>query len=320
MSREVSLFVPGRLCLAGEHSDWAASYRTETPSISPGAALVVGLRQGIRATASRTSSVLTLSSSLAGPLSIERTSLTSVSRSSSPWRFSAAVAFVIRQRYGVTGLSLNVTEESLPAGKGLSSSAAVCVLTARAFNQLYDLRLTTAGEMDIAYAAERLTGSACGRMDQVVAVGPGRVARMEFDGELVEHQVLQLREGNKIYVVLADLGKGKDTRTILAGLHRAFPERATEDCKELQDVLGDRNFKLIAEMEEALVKGHASRLGELFIRAQKSFDEAAIPFCPDELLSPALHEILADADVQRYTYGGKGGKVHRAASQTIACT
>ena len=25
--KEVELFVPGRLCLMGEHSDWAGSYR-----------------------------------------------------------------------------------------------------------------------------------------------------------------------------------------------------------------------------------------------------------------------------------------------------
>ena len=32
----VEIFVPGRLCLFGEHSDWAALYRAADPSIAPG--------------------------------------------------------------------------------------------------------------------------------------------------------------------------------------------------------------------------------------------------------------------------------------------
>ncbi|CDF35497.1 unnamed protein product [Chondrus crispus] len=306
MSTPISLFVPGRLCLAGEHSDWAASYRLQSPSIAPGAALVVGLQQGLRATASRIESDLDVSSSLAGFFSISPCDLFTVSRSKNPWRLSAAVGFIIRQRYGVTGLSLNVTGQTLPAGKGLSSSAAVCVLTARAFNVLYRLHLTTSGEMEVAYAAERLTGSPCGRMDQVVAAGPGRIARMKFDGDFVEHRVLEVPDGRPIYIVLADLGMQKDTKAILTGLHRAYPDGDSLDCKTLQDALGATNLELIAEMEEAITQSKLERLGQLFMYAQKVFDDAGIPFCPDELRSPALHKILKDRDLQRYSYGGKG--------------
>jgi hypothetical protein len=46
--------------------------------------------------------------------------------------------------------------------QGLSSSAALCVLVARAFNRLYDLKLTVRGEMDIAYHGELRTPSRCG--------------------------------------------------------------------------------------------------------------------------------------------------------------
>ena len=51
---------------------------------------------------------------------------------------------------------------TLPLKKGLSSSAAVCVLVARAFNQAYGLRLTTRGEMQYAYEGERMTPSQVG--------------------------------------------------------------------------------------------------------------------------------------------------------------
>ena len=45
----MKLFVPGRLCLFGEHTDWAGHYRTMNADIKPGAAIVTGIEQGIYA-------------------------------------------------------------------------------------------------------------------------------------------------------------------------------------------------------------------------------------------------------------------------------
>ena len=39
----MKLFVPGRLCLFGEHTDWAGHYRTMNADIKPGAAIVTGI-------------------------------------------------------------------------------------------------------------------------------------------------------------------------------------------------------------------------------------------------------------------------------------
>ena len=38
----IELFVPGRLCLFGEHSDWAGHYRKHNADLLPGRTLVVG--------------------------------------------------------------------------------------------------------------------------------------------------------------------------------------------------------------------------------------------------------------------------------------
>ena len=46
---EFELFVPGRLCLFGAHSDWAGLYSTMNPKISVGRVIVTGIDQGIRA-------------------------------------------------------------------------------------------------------------------------------------------------------------------------------------------------------------------------------------------------------------------------------
>jgi len=62
------------------------------------------------------------------------------------------------------------------------SSAAICVLVARAFASVYGLALSPRDEMELAYAGERRTGSECGRMDQVCAYGR-RVTCLRFDGD-----------------------------------------------------------------------------------------------------------------------------------------
>ena len=42
MSERIELFVPGRLCLFGEHSDWAGLHRNINSAIIPGEAIEIG--------------------------------------------------------------------------------------------------------------------------------------------------------------------------------------------------------------------------------------------------------------------------------------
>lgn len=50
MGKLIELFVPGRLCLFGEHSDWAGKYRNINEKIGKGFAIVTGIEEGIYAT------------------------------------------------------------------------------------------------------------------------------------------------------------------------------------------------------------------------------------------------------------------------------
>ena len=45
----MKLFVPGRICLFGEHSDWAGGYRRINAEIEKGYTLICGTDQGIYA-------------------------------------------------------------------------------------------------------------------------------------------------------------------------------------------------------------------------------------------------------------------------------
>jgi len=100
----------------------------------------------------------------------------------------------------------------LPIKRGLSSSASICVLTVRSFNRIYNLGLTRRQEMEYAYMGEILTSSECGRMDQACAYGETPVF-LTFDGDSMNIEEVYPRQ--PIYMVIADLKKGKNTKKIL---------------------------------------------------------------------------------------------------------
>lgn len=61
--------------------------------------------------------------------------------------------------FDVGGLEIDNHRTSLPVKKGLSSSAAVCVLVARSFSRAYGLGLSIRGEMELAFQARIRWGS-----------------------------------------------------------------------------------------------------------------------------------------------------------------
>ena len=195
------------------------------------------------------------------------------------------------------------TRTDLPIKKGLSSSAAISVLTARAFNRVYDLRLTVRGEMELAYQGEITTPSRCGRMDQGCAFGD-RAVLMEFDGERLETE--EMHPPGDLHFVIVDLNARKDTMTILKHLNRAYPFAENELERGVQDLLGPINRRVVRAAQEALEAGDGERLGALMTEAQAFFDRYARPACPEELESPVLHKVLAHEPLKAHVFGGKG--------------
>lgn len=308
MERQIELFVPGRLCLFGEHTDWAGYYRMINGDISVGKAIVTGIDQGIYARAKKCDELFI---STLGPdgkrvefsCEMKLETLKQKAAQSDYFSYACGVAAYICEHYRTNGIALYVTDVTLPVKKGLSSSAAFCVLVARAFNRLYKLRLNTNGEMQAAYRGECLTKSRCGRLDQACAYGSQPIC-MTFDGD--EITVNKLRVGQDFYWVYANLGSSKDTIRILADLNRCYPFPANELQQKVHEALGEDNQKLVDDAIHAIEAGDAQRLGEMMIQAQKLFDEKVAPACPAELAAPVLHALLADETIQGLVYGGKG--------------
>jgi len=317
------IFVPGRICLFGEHSDWAGGYRRINADIEKGFTLITGTNQGIYAEVEPHPTKLIVKSTMSdgskkGPweIQMEKNLLLEEAAKGGFFSYIAGVAYQILTNYHIRGLKIDNYYTDLPIKKGLSSSAAICVLTARAFNRVYDLKMTIRGEMEAAYQGEILTPSRCGRMDQGCAFG-NRPVLMVFDGDRLD--CFELKVKKDLYFVIVDLCAQKDTMEILNRLNKCFPFAETEIEKGVQKYLGEINKRVVNGAKESLTDGGAEKVGELMREAQKEFDKYMIPTCPSELTAKILHKVLKYEPIQTYVYGGKGvGSQGDGTSQFIA--
>jgi len=306
-AQESRLFVPGRLCLFGEHSDWAAEFGRHK-----GFCLVIGTDQGLTATARPAEQFVVESQipdNLGRPSSRRRQmvcawsaeALLAAARDEGEFfRYCAGVAYQMFQNPRTAGgIEMRITSIDLPLRKGVSSSAAVCILMARAFNEVYRMRMFPHELMEVAYLGEKLTGSQCGRMDQACIYGktPVLLTFQKSAGIRVE----PVFPGGTIHMFFVDLGGKKDTIRILSDLQAAYGRDAG-----VQRGLGADNEAIVREAYMALGAGDAEWLGRLMTRAQEQFDRLVAPASRDELASPLLHKLLAFEAIRPHVLGGKG--------------
>lgn len=304
----MDIFVPGRLCLFGEHSDWAGLHRIVNSDIVPGNAIVSGIEEGIYAKVEKAEkfiveSDLTIFKNDSFECEMDTEKLLMTAKEGGFFSYVAGVASYINDNYRVGGLKITITKMDLPIKSGLSSSAAICVLVARAFNRLYNLKMNTKGEMQVAFKGEQRTPSRCGRLDQACAYGVKPV-HMEFDGD--EIKVKPLKLGTTFYWLIADLCSSKNTIKILSDLNKCYPFATDEKEQKVHEALGEDNYKVICKAIEYIEKGDACGLGKLMSEAQALFDEKIAPACPEELTAPVMHSVLNDANIQQWIYGAKG--------------
>jgi mevalonate kinase len=176
------------------------------------------------------------------PLSVKQ--LKTIAEDGGYYSYVAGVAAFMLEYYDVGGVSIDITKVTLPIRKGLSSSAAICVLVAKTFNILYDLQISIRGEMEAAYRGEIMTPSRCGRLDQACAYGTKPVL-MHFATENID--VERMAVGKDIYWVFADLNGRKDTKRILSALNACYPFAQNEIAANVQQALGPVNKRIVSK-------------------------------------------------------------------------
>lgn len=309
----LKLFVPGRLCLFGEHTDWAGHYRTMNADILSGAAIVTGIEQGIYAEV-EPSPIFEMYSDAPEindlwhdfSCRMNEAELKRVAKSGSFFCYCAGVASYMLEWYKVGGVRIRITAMTLPMKSGLSSSAAICVLVARAFNLLYNLNLNTLGEMNIAYVGELRTSSRCGRLDQACAFGV-KPNLMTFDGDEIEVKALNVKK--TLYWVFADLCAEKDTIRILSDLNKAYPFAQNDAEHDLHRALGEWNHDIVNRAIGYMAEGKVEQLGALMTEAEEQFERYVTPMSA-ALQAPKLRAVLHDPQIQPLIYGGKGVGSH----------
>ena len=281
--------------------------------IKPGAAIVTGIEQGIYAEVEK-SSIFELYSDapeIGGvwqdfSCRMDEAELKRVAKSGGFFCYCAGVASYMLEWYKVGGVRIRITSMTLPMKSGLSSSAAICVLVARAFNLLYNLNLNTLGEMNIDYVGELRTSSRCGRLDQACAFGV-KPNLMTFDGDELEVRSLNVKK--HLYWVFADLCAEKDTIKILSDLNKAYPFPTTEAERKEHEALGEKNLEIVDRAIRFMAEGDAESLGCLMTEAEALFNSQVAPMSP-ALKSPKLDAVLADPAIQPLVWGGKGVGSH----------
>jgi galactokinase len=313
LSAVARVFVPGRICLFGEHSDWCSAY-----SGVDGRALVVSTEQGLYASCRKVCDgrrCLRYISNEGQVHEIELTIDTLATRASLRDNYFAYVdgtAACFLRRYpwkSEDSILIDNFEMTLPQKKGLSSSAAVCVMVVRCFSIVtFGKSLSPEEEMELAFLGERQTPSLCGKLDQICAFMQDRqvaLVRFRFNPSIQDVEVFVdeiIRPCRTVYLVLVCVPGQKDTVVILSALQSAG--RNNEGFIRL--LFGEWNASTVIRAADIIRSGEsANALGVLAREAMGRFDQFAAPFCVSELTAPNLHALLADEEVKKYVIGGK---------------
>ena len=303
---ETELRSRGRICLVGEHCDWAGGY-----------CLASSVPLEINGTwRPRDDRKLVVESALGGATVRGTYFLEEPSYSpDDPLRYAAAAALALMNRgYEPLGCEFKV-EADLPPQRGLGSSAAFTILILRGLTQAISLDLSPRELAEIAYVAEHdILGIKCGLMDQTASVHD-RPVFLDFTSEKME--IEELEPPQPIHLVIGDCRGEKNTELILhtlnatrisAGMLSGRPARTS--AERVAYAFDDLFPELVSRGRKSLLEGNSRQLGEVMTTCQAVYDEYLIPAC-EELAAPEMHRLLdvcreASALGQKWT--GSGGE------------
>ncbi|MFF7023826.1 galactokinase [Streptomyces klenkii] len=315
---------PGRVNLIGEYTD-----------VNEGHVLPIALPHRTRvAAAARTDGVLRLRSREAAEAGTAELSLAGLAPGGvTGWAaYPAGVAWALREAgLPVGGADLYV-ESDVPAGAGLSSSAALEVATALALTELHGAACERPGLARLAQRAENaFVGVPCGVMDQTASacctaghalhLDTRDLALRQVPFDLAAHGLRLLVADTRVRHALAD-GAYAARRAGCEAAARALGVRALRDVPhaELEDALGrlaDASLRplvrhvvtegeRVREVVALLAAGEPRKAGPLLTAGHASLRDDFAVSCPELDLAVAVAN-EAGALGARMTGAGFGG-------------
>jgi len=220
----VTARAPGRVNLVGDHTDYTG-----------GLALPLAIGLGVEVRGDRASDWVMLGSSTMGGIAEMGLTIDDPAAVSPPWaRYVAGVVAELQPDDGLSG----TIDADLPAGRGLSSSAALEVAVALALGASADDPLALA---QLCQRAEhRAVGVPTGIMDQLTIVAAVEGSALRLDCRSLSVTPVPLPEG--VEVVVADSGQA---RTVDGS---AYASRVAE-CEQAEAELGPLRDATAADAE-----------------------------------------------------------------------
>ena len=301
--------VPGRVCLFGDHMDWIGK-----------SVITFAIDKRIFCKIKKNDSNLCRLKSYAPFDESHEIPLDEITiNRETDFRYVEAVLSVLKNKYDLSdGFDLEFFNpppnigEPLPAGKGLSSSASLCVSTAAAYlsiNITSSLKRTDFVQLcaETAYVAEHnVLGINCGRMDPYACALGG----IQFiDCNIKNFHWQRLASLLNLGIVIGDSCKKKDTERILGWLKNRYKEEdpiLLQGIKEISKIVSEAYLILSQEVIDSIKLGKLMDRNQYFIQNNllTSGDCPISPSNLDELIHAARK---AGAIGAKVTGSGGGG-------------
>lgn len=298
----VNVFVPGRLSLIGELSDFVSDYKKKNKAIKPGKAIAIGIDSGIYAIAKKNDDKFIFElGDFYLKCGIKLKNLEEIARSNSFYSYACAVVLYMTKNYDVGGIELFIEDMDIPIKKGLGMSAMICYIVAKSYNKLYDLDLESYEIMKIAYESEHIANSMCGRLDQACI---NSLSLSEFTFEERKLGIEKIKLNVDMNLVIVDLNGNSETKDILKKLHTCFPVPKTQEQKFVFDTLCYENYKNVVELKKYMNLGDLEKIGEILFKSQNLRELIAKKYCPS-LDFEKLNSVLKEDFVLKNIYGAR---------------
>lgn len=221
---KVNAVAPGRVNLIGEHTDY-----------NNGFVLPMAINRGINLTAaSRNDNIVNVTArDLGDNASFDLSDLSPGSRRKW-WDYLAGTCWALQEEgFKLSGADISFGG-NIPLGAGLSSSAALEVVTAATFTKMNDI---TISKKDIALISQKAendyVGVRCGIMDQFASALSSRDHALFIDCRSLQYERVPLKLEHYTFIII-------DSR-VKRSLSNSAYNRRREECEEALSVINQVN-------------------------------------------------------------------------------